>query len=158
MQKIVDRQGWISAAYHKGGTTLKKSYVVWIMGSPWYYLLWVFKLQIRHPMQAYTLNSCNVCKKTEENIPQLSLSLLITVCVRKTTLSRTNVVNLFSCPLGDCISSANDDTTTLISYIRYASTSLYHRLTCHLSDANTIHIHIDKHILHNHDTPTNIRK
>ena len=51
----------------------------------------------------------------------------------------------------------NED-TTFDSYIGYTITTFSWRLTYHSSKAITIYIHINKHILYDHKTPTNIRK
>ena len=60
MQKVVDWQGWIFAAYPKGEASERKSYAVWDYHSnnPFEFLT-----AIRHAMKTYSLNSYNVCMK-----------------------------------------------------------------------------------------------
>ena len=45
MLKAADWQRWISLANPKGRASGKKSYAVCIIGSPWYYEIWVLKPQ-----------------------------------------------------------------------------------------------------------------
>ena len=54
-------------------------------------------------------------------------------------LQKTNVIYKFRCPLGDCISDNNN------IYVGLISTTLWRRLTMHLSDTSSIAQHLKKH-------------
>ena len=45
-QKAVNWQGWISVAYLKSRALWKEGYLACMVGSMWYYLVWVFKPHI----------------------------------------------------------------------------------------------------------------
>ena len=54
---------------------------------------------------------------------------------------KNNVIYQFKCPLGDCISDNNNNNI----YVGLTSTTLWRRLTMHLSDKNSIAQHFKKH-------------
>ena len=55
-------------------------------------------------------------------------------------LQKTNVINQFLCPLGDCITENNDNI-----YVGLTSTTLLRRLITHQSDTSSIAQHLKKH-------------
>ena len=70
-QRSVHWQGWISAAYPKGGDSLKKGYAMCKVGSPWFNHIGF--LNHRHSIQTCILNSCNVYMKFLENTQHPSI-------------------------------------------------------------------------------------
>ena len=48
----------------------------------------------------------------------------------------TNVVYMFKCPLGDCVSKENN------TYVGLTTTALSRRLTVHLNDSSSIVFHL----------------
>ena len=54
-------------------------------------------------------------------------------------LDRTNVVYIFTCPLGDCVSKEN------YTYVGLTTTTLSRRLTMHLDDSSSIALHLKTH-------------
>ena len=51
-------------------------------------------------------------------------------------LDRTNVLNMFKCPLGDCVFKENS------AYIGLTTATLSRRLTMHLYDSSSITLHL----------------
>ena len=54
-------------------------------------------------------------------------------------LDRTNVVYIFKCPLGDCVSNENN------TYVGLTTTTLSRRLTNHLNVSSSITLHLKNH-------------
>ena len=54
-------------------------------------------------------------------------------------LDRANVVYMFKCPLGDCVSKED------IAYVALTTTNLSGRLTMHLYDSSSIVLHLKTH-------------
>ena len=54
-------------------------------------------------------------------------------------LDGTNVVYLFKCPLGDCVSKENS------AYVDFTYTTLSRKLKIHLNDSNSIAFHLMNH-------------
>ena len=54
-------------------------------------------------------------------------------------LDMTNIVYMFKCPLGDCVSKENN------TYVGLATTTLSRRLTMHLNDSSSIALHLKTH-------------
>ena len=52
-------------------------------------------------------------------------------------LDRTNIVYMFKCPLGDCVSKKKNNV-----YVGLTTTTLSRRLTMHLNDSSSIALHL----------------